>query len=70
MKKKHAYIALNKPRGIVCTTDTRREKNNIVDFVKYPERIFPIGRLDKDSHGLILLTSGRSGACVNISATR
>lgn len=57
VKKKHAYIALNKPRGIVCTTDTRREKNNIVDFVKYPERIFPIGRLDKDSQGLILLTS-------------
>ena len=56
-KKEHVYIALNKPRGIVCTTDTRREKNNIVDFVKYPERIFPIGRLDKDSQGLILLTS-------------
>ena len=51
------YIALNKPVGIVCTTDTRREKNNIVDFVNHPQRIFPIGRLDKPSEGLILLTS-------------
>lgn len=56
-KTKNVYIALNKPRGIVCTTDTRREKDNIVDFVNYPERIFPIGRLDKDSQGLILLTN-------------
>lgn len=51
------YIALNKPRGIVCTTDTKREKHNIVDFINYKERIFPIGRLDKDSQGLILLTN-------------
>lgn len=51
------YIAFNKPRGIVCTTDTRREKNNIIDYINYPERIFPIGRLDKDSQGLILLTN-------------
>lgn len=51
------YIALNKPVGIVCTTDTKREKNNIVDFVNYPKRIFPIGRLDKPSEGLILLTN-------------
>lgn len=50
------YIALNKPRGIVCVTDPK-EKNNIIDFVNYPERIFPIGRLDKDSQGLILLTN-------------
>src|SRR5690554_995638 len=56
-KKKQVYIAFNKPRGIVCTTDSRREKNNIIDFIKYPERIFPIGRLDKDSQGLIMLTS-------------
>jgi ribosomal 50S subunit-recycling heat shock protein len=56
-KKKHVYLLLNKPRGIVCTTDIRREKNNIIDFINYPERIFPIGRLDKDSQGLILLTS-------------
>ena len=53
----HVYIAFNKPRGIVCTTDTRREKNNIIDYIKYPDRIFPIGRLDKDSSGLIFLTS-------------
>lgn len=55
--KKHVYLVFNKPRGIVCTTDTEREKNNIVDFINYPERIFPIGRLDKDSQGLILMTS-------------
>ena len=55
--KEHVYIALNKPVGIVCTTDTRVEKNNIVDFVNYPERIFPIGRLDKPSEGLILMTN-------------
>src|SRR5690554_3121989 len=56
-KKKQVYIAFNKPRGIVCTTDSRREKNNIIDYIKFPERIFPIGRLDKDSQGLIFLTS-------------
>lgn len=56
-KKKQIYIAFNKPKGIVCTTDTRREKNNIIDYIKYPERIFPIGRLDKDSQGLIFLTN-------------
>lgn len=56
-KHKHVYIALNKPRGIVCTTDQKREKKNIIDFVKHPQRIFPIGRLDKGSEGLILLTN-------------
>lgn len=56
-KKKHTYIALNKPKGIVCTTDRRSEKDNIVDFIGHKERIFPIGRLDKPSEGLILLTS-------------
>lgn len=50
------YLALHKPVGIVCTTD-RRERDNIVDFVGHPERIFPIGRLDKPSEGLILLTN-------------
>jgi 23S rRNA pseudouridine2604 synthase len=50
------YIALNKPLGITCTTDTRDE-TNIVDFVGLKERIFPIGRLDKNSSGLILLTN-------------
>lgn len=54
---KLVYLAFNKPRGIVCTTDTVREKNNIIDYINYPERIFPIGRLDKDSQGLILLTN-------------
>jgi 23S rRNA pseudouridine2604 synthase len=51
------YILLNKPVGIVCTTDTKREKNNIIDFVNYPKRIFPVGRLDKPSEGLIMLTN-------------
>ena len=55
--QKSVYIALNKPRGIVCTTDNKREKHNIVDFVNHPQRIFPIGRLDKPSEGLILLTN-------------
>lgn len=57
--KRHAdlvYIALHKPPGITCTTD-RRDKDNIIDFVKHPKRIFPIGRLDKASSGLILLTN-------------
>ena len=54
--KKRTYIAFNKPIGIVCTTDTDVEKNNIIDYINYPTRIFPIGRLDKDSEGLILLT--------------
>ncbi len=51
------YLAFNKPVGIVCTTDTRVEKDNIVDFINYPIRIFPIGRLDKPSEGLIFLTN-------------
>lgn len=55
--RENIYIALNKPVGIVCTTDTRVEPDNIIDFMKYPERIFPIGRLDKPSEGLILLTN-------------
>ena len=55
--KKNIYLAFNKPIGIVCTTDTRREKDNIIDFINYPSRIFPIGRLDKPSEGLIFLTN-------------
>ncbi len=51
------YIALNKPVGIVCTTDTKRERDNIIEFVNHPKRVFPIGRLDKPSEGLILLTN-------------
>lgn len=58
LKKKKAavYIALNKPKGITCTTDLK-DKSNIVDFVNYKSRIFPIGRLDKLSEGLIFLTN-------------
>ena len=56
------YLLLNKPRGIVCTTDPR-EPNNVVDYLNYPIRVFPVGRLDKDSEGLLLLTS--DGEIVN-----
>lgn len=55
-QKSHVYIALNKPVGITSTTE-EHIKGNIVDFIGHPERIFPIGRLDKDSEGLILLTN-------------
>jgi 23S rRNA pseudouridine2604 synthase len=55
--EKPIYIALNKPVGIVSTTDIKAEKDNIIDFVNHPKRIFPIGRLDKPSEGLIFLTS-------------
>lgn len=60
---KNVYIILNKPVGIVCTTDSGVEKDNIVDFINYPERIYPVGRLDKTSEGLILMTN--DGAVVN-----
>lgn len=56
------YILLNKPRGVVCTADPR-EPMNVVDYLNYPIRIFPVGRLDKDSEGLLLLTS--DGEIVN-----
>ena len=55
-KQDFVYLAFNKPVGIVCTTDTRVEKDNIIDYINYPKRIFPVGRLDKPSEGLILLT--------------
>ncbi|MBT3541858.1 MAG: 23S rRNA pseudouridine(2604) synthase RluF [Flavobacteriaceae bacterium] len=57
LQERNVYIAFNKPIGIVCTTDTRVEKDNIIDYINYPTRIFPIGRLDKPSEGLILLTN-------------
>jgi len=56
-KQKNIYLAFNKPIGIVCTTDRRVEPYNVIDFIKYPKRIFPIGRLDKQSEGLIFLTN-------------
>ena len=56
-KQKKIYLAFHKPVGIVCTTDRRVEPDNIIDFIKYPKRIFPIGRLDKSSEGLIFLTN-------------
>jgi 23S rRNA pseudouridine2604 synthase len=55
-EKEFVYIMLNKPVGITCTTE-QKVKGNIIDFINHPERIFPIGRLDKPSQGLILLTS-------------
>ena len=61
--KKTILIAFNKPKGIVCTTNRSVEKNNIIDYINFPERIFPIGRLDKLSEGLIFLTN--DGALVN-----
>lgn len=56
------YIAFNKPLGITCTTDNR-DPSNIIDYIGYKERIFPVGRLDKNSSGLILLTN--DGSIVN-----
>ena len=61
-RKEFVYIALNKPVGITCTTE-RHVEGNIIDYVNHPQRIFPIGRLDKDSEGLILLTN--NGDIVN-----
>ena len=56
-KQKNIYLAFNKPVGVVCTTNRKVEPDNIVDFINYPTRIFPIGRLDKSSEGLIFLTN-------------
>jgi 23S rRNA pseudouridine2604 synthase len=62
LKKPQIYIALNKPVGIICTTEAHIQ-DNIIDYVAYPERIFTVGRLDRDSEGLILLTN--NGDIVN-----
>ena len=62
VRKQQVYIALNKPVGIICTTESHIE-DNIIDHVGFPERIFPVGRLDRDSEGLILLTN--NGDIVN-----
>ncbi len=56
-EQRDIYLVFNKPVGVVCTTDRRVEPNNIIDFIKYPKRIFPVGRLDKPSEGLIFLTN-------------
>lgn len=61
-EEEKVLLAMNKPAGIVCTAE-KREKNNIVDYMKYPKRIYPVGRLDKDSTGLLLLTN--DGELVN-----
>ena len=61
-EKEMILIALNKPAGIVCTAE-KREKNNVIDFLHYPKRIYPVGRLDKESEGLLLLTN--NGEIVN-----
>lgn len=62
LEEEKILIAVHKPAGIVCTAE-KREKNNIVDFIHYPKRIYPVGRLDKDSTGLILMTN--QGELVN-----
>lgn len=55
-EKKRIVIAFHKPAGVVCTS-SRKEKNNIIDYIRFPQRIYPVGRLDKDSTGLIFLTN-------------
>ena len=62
LEDEEILIAFHKPVGIVCTAE-KREKNNIIDYIGYPKRIYPVGRLDKDSEGLILLTN--QGELVN-----
>ncbi|MDD7402226.1 MAG: pseudouridine synthase [Eubacteriales bacterium] len=61
-EEEYVYLALNKPQGITCTSDHRR-RDNIIDYLNYPKRVFHIGRLDRDSEGLILLTD--DGSIVN-----
>lgn len=56
-KEEPVFLVVNKPKGIVCTTSDRDQAENIVEFLKYPKRIYPVGRLDKDSEGLLLMTN-------------
>lgn len=56
LSQKEVYILFNKPRGVTCTAESHIQ-NNIIDYIQYPERIFPVGRLDKDSEGLMLMTN-------------
>lgn len=56
LEEEEVVLLFNKPRGIVCTAE-KREKDNVIDFLHYPVRIYPVGRLDKDSHGLLILTN-------------
>lgn len=56
-KEKPVFLMVNKPKGIVCTTSDKDQAENIVDFIKYPKRVYPVGRLDKDSEGLLLMTN-------------
>ncbi len=58
-EEERILLAFHKPAGIVCTAE-KREKNNVIDYIHYPKRIYPVGRLDKDSEGLLLDESGRS----------
>ena len=62
-KPEPVWLVVNKPRGIVCTTSDKDRAENIIDFIGYPQRVFPVGRLDKDSEGLILMTN--IGSLVN-----
>lgn len=56
-KEEPVFLAVNKPKGIVCTTSDKDRAENIVEFLKYPKRVYPVGRLDKDSEGLLLMTN-------------
>ena len=56
-RKRDIFLAVYKPRGIVCTTSDKDRAENIVEFLNYPERVYPVGRLDKDSEGLLLMTN-------------
>ena len=62
--KKKVYIAFNKPVGITCTAENEI-KNNIIDFINYPEYIFPVGRLDRESQGLIIMTNDGENFILN-----